>query len=94
MLDIISALVDPDDTPTVDSEPVLPPDLFKMLSDSCLLPAIASYLRNDSGMFLLVLCSSLFANISSNGPCHSRHATVTMLLVICLCKHATSDMSL
>ncbi|XP_067943447.1 baculoviral IAP repeat-containing protein 6-like [Watersipora subatra] len=49
MLDIISAFINPDDNLQVEShKTVLPAELYQRLSDSCLLPAIASYLRNDS----------------------------------------------
>jgi len=52
LLDIISVMIHPDDSKEVlfDSQASLPAGLFDRISDSCLLPAVASYLRNDSGI--------------------------------------------
>ena len=64
MLDIISSMIDPDDRQQVQSDTdishvdVLPDALCDRLSESCLLPAIASYLRNDSGMMYSQAVSS------------------------------------
>lgn len=33
------------------------PEVAELLSDSCLLPAMASYLLNDSGEYCLIMCS-------------------------------------
>ena len=61
MLDIISSMIDPDDRQQVQIDTdishvdVLPDALCDRLSESCLLPAIASYLKNDSGMIIYKL---------------------------------------
>lgn len=50
MLDILSAMIDSEDIGAIcQSRAALPSGLHDRLSESCLLPAIVSYLRNDSG---------------------------------------------
>ena len=50
MMDIVSAMISPEDRHQ--SSASLPYGLRNLLGESCLLPAIASYLRNDSGRYL------------------------------------------
>lgn len=52
------------------SSSLLPSVLQELLSQSCLIPAMSSYLRNDSGRTcchtLDVLCALLFAKVKLN----------------------------
>lgn len=51
LFDALSVFINPEDKveEEMTSQPKLPEGLLDRLADSCILPALASYLRNDSG---------------------------------------------
>lgn len=48
LLEILAAMLDPEDKQVLDETTILPSGLYEKIGESCLLAAIASYLRNDS----------------------------------------------
>ena len=71
----------------------LPPSLPELLSQSCLVPAISSYLRNDSGE-LVSLQNSPFYNVTcclatrfkeyKLGIEHMQYSVVCCVVLLCL----------
>lgn len=56
LLQVLASYINPNDNATDElAEEVLPQIFYELLHDSALLPAISSYLRNDSGELLDLL---------------------------------------
>jgi baculoviral IAP repeat-containing protein 6 len=50
----------------IKERPPLPASFPSLLQQSCLLPALSSYLRNDSGMYSSIECSCKFNSLKVN----------------------------
>lgn len=54
LLQVLASYINPGgrDTEELADNKVLPPTFEQLLANSCLLPALSSYLRNDSGNYI------------------------------------------